>query len=97
MHNSLIWFNSCTQDERDVFVIFFSKLGFSSDITLLFKDAIVRHAKHIISEKTHILNSCYVMGKRSYLSMPYKTNRLRDSFIPFSIRNFSTKAYVNCV
>ena len=34
MYNSVIWFNSCTQDERDVFVTFFSKLGFSSDITL---------------------------------------------------------------
>ena len=96
MCNSVIWFNSCTQDKRDVFVTFCSKLGFSSDITLLVKNAILHHAGHIIAEKTQILNSCYVMGRRSNLSVPCKTNRSRDSCIPFSIINFSTQAYVYC-
>ena len=40
IYNSVIWFNSCTQDERDVFVTFLSKLGVSSDNTLLVKNAI---------------------------------------------------------
>ena len=54
-------------------------------ISLLVKNAILRHAEHIILEKTHILISCYVMGRRSYLSVPCKTNRLETVLFLFPL------------
>ena len=95
MYNAEIWFCSSTNAERDKFNEFFSNIGFYDNLQDKLHECILKFSNHITSDDRHVLNSYFVPGRRcQYISMKCKTNRLRDSFLPFSIRCHSTHAYI---
>ena len=96
MYNAEIWFYSCTAEERQFFRRFFSKLNFNDNLDLLVSNAIKAHANHIIKDQNHVLNCFYQYSRKSFISVRCRTNRFRDSFLPFSIRCFNTHGNINC-
>ena len=95
MYNAEIWFCSRTNAEKDKFNEFFSNIGFYDNLQDKLHECILKFSNHITSDDRHVLNSYFVPGRRSqYISMKCKTNRLRDSFLPFSLRCHSTHAYI---
>ena len=53
----------------------------------------MKYSNHITFDDRHVPNSYFVPGGRSQY-MKCKTNRFRDSFLPFAIHCHNTHAYV---
>ena len=54
----------------------------------IFEQAVIRQARSIVSDPSHVLNQEYVMMRngRRYRTPPCKYNRYKHSFVPLSIK-----------
>ena len=54
----------------------------------IFEQAVIRQARNIVSDPSHVLNQEYVMMRngRKYRTPPCEYNRYKHSFVPLPIK-----------